>query len=234
MVCTVQIPKCSQIRRESRLFHLLSSDVPTLLLNQPNIIVDEQSLAIHKLSYSNLGTIPGWRLSSLGITCCYCLHLNFGFSWGCCFFWLLPHPPFPEVYPQWKQCDSCPSCHGYFLPITRFANHLNCFMAPALLSRIDYSKLISEVSQLIKMFFFSQSIQYFWSNFLKPIQFKVMVLNQGILILFTTKASNLHSTQFCWKVKVIIFNCWLIRISRKNFSVLSTLQAPSHSNFSTF
>ena len=157
MVCTVQIPKCSQIRRESRLFHPLSSDVPILLLNQPNIIVDEHSLAIYKLSYSNLGSIPGWQLLSLGMSCCYCLHLNFGFSWGCCFFLLLPHPPFPEVYPRWRQCDSCPRCHGYFLPITCFVYHLICFMAPALLSRIDYSKLIREVSLLIKM-----------TSFLKP------------------------------------------------------------------
>ena len=38
MASAVQIPKYSQIRTESRLFHalLLSSDVPAILLNQPD------------------------------------------------------------------------------------------------------------------------------------------------------------------------------------------------------
>ena len=42
-VCVVQISKYSQIRTESRLFHahLLSSDIPTMLLKKPNDEVED-------------------------------------------------------------------------------------------------------------------------------------------------------------------------------------------------
>ena len=54
MASIVQTPKYSQIRIESRLFHalLLSSDVPAMLLNQPNDEVDNTLNYSSKQSFS--------------------------------------------------------------------------------------------------------------------------------------------------------------------------------------